>query len=111
MGQLSEYCREKFGVDTRYNPSPLINTVDATALQVWSNNPDRLELVIVNLSANVLYVNIGPQVSSTNAWRCGANGGAVVFTAEEDGALVGYPFWVVGSAPGTDFFSAEVEAR
>lgn len=111
MGALGRFVEAKFGTPTTYNDTPLANSVGVTAVQIWRNNPDRLMLCIVNLSANVIYVNVGPDVSSTNGWRLGANGGAVIFTAEEDAELVGYPFWVVASGAGSAVFSAEIEGK
>jgi len=110
MGALSEFVKARFGVMTRYNDNPLATSVGTTAAQIWRTNADRLMLVIVNLSSNVMYINVDNAVSSTNGWRVGANGGAVVFTAEEDGELVGYPFWVIAAGAGSSLFSAEVEA-
>lgn len=108
MGALSEFSKRRFGTETRHNDTPLAIVVGAAATALWRNNPDRLSLLFVNLGANVIYLNVGPDVAAANGIYLGANGGSVSLTAEEDGELVGYPWWGI-AAGNTNIFSAELE--
>lgn len=109
MGALSEFVRGRFGVDTRFNATAMATSVGATATQLWRNNPDRLELMFVNLGANTIYLFVDGTVSSTRGIFLAAGGGSVVVTAEDDGELVGFPWFGIASGA-TAIFSAEVEA-
>lgn len=109
MGALAEFCKRRFGVETRFNDTAMATVVGAAATQLWPTNPDRLEMMFFNLGANVIYLWTGPQVAATNGIYMAPGGGSVVLTAEEDGELVGYPWWGI-AAGNTNIFSAEVEA-
>jgi len=108
MGALSNFVNEHFGVDTVFKPNPLATTIGIGVTELWRNNPDRLMLSFINLGATNAYINVGPDVAADNGILLAAGGGSVVFTAEDDGELVGYPFWGY-AAVATDIFSGEVE--
>jgi len=108
MGALSKFTRSRFGVDVRWHPEPITTTVGTTATQLWRANADRLEVVFMNLSAYVMYLFTDASVSSSKGFFLGASGGSVVLSAEDDGELVGMPWWAVATTSGT-IFSAEIE--
>ena len=108
MGALSDFVRERFGVDVRFNPVALATVAGTTATQIWRANADRLELTFINLGATTIYIFVDPSVSSSKGIYLAGGGGAVVLTAGEDGELVGYPWYAVSSV-NCNMWSAEVE--
>lgn len=108
MGALANYNAMHFGVETRYNDTAMNTVVAATPTPLWRNNPDRLELVFTNLGANIVYLNVHESVAADNGFYLAANGGSITLTAEEDGELVGFPWYGI-AAGNTDIHSAEVE--
>jgi len=108
MGALSEFTEKRFGRPVRYNPVPLTTTVATSATHLWRANPDRLELVLMNLSAYNMSIFTDASVSASKGWLLAANGGHVVFTAEEDADLVGFAWYAVATTQGT-IFTAEIE--
>jgi len=105
---LSELIEAELGIRTRPVANPLISTVDATPLRLFTNNPNRVALLVVNLSANDLYLLWRESVSSTNGMLLTPNGGVLNAIYKEWMHLVGYEWWCVGSAGSTDLFSMEL---
>lgn len=105
---LAQLIEEKFGVRVRPVVNPLIGTVDATALQMLNNNPNRLAFLLFNLSANVLYILHENTVSTARGIRLDPNGGNVTIVWDEDFHLVGWEWWCVGSGAGTGFLLLEL---
>lgn len=110
MAVLSDYIKKHFDVDTRYNPNPITTTVGTTPTELWRNNPDRITLLFINLGATSVYLNVDANVSSTNGIFLAAGGGSVILLAEEDGELVGFPWYGISSA-NCVIFSAEIEGK
>jgi len=111
MGQLAEYIRKKFGVATFVEENPVTDTVGTTVTQIVKNNPDRLALIITNLSANNVYIGWFRDVSANKGVFLAPNGGQVVFLADEDLELVGYEFFAVATAAASKIFVFELIAR
>ena len=111
MGALSRYLEKRFGMPTRHIVNPLgVASVGTTATKLLNNNPDRLMLLIINLSANVLYVGFESDVSNTKGIYLVSRGGHLVLVADEDGELVGQEIWVVGSDTSTTLYCVVTEA-
>ena len=101
MGALSDYVQKKWGVRTRSVKNPLTGTVGAGITQVLRNNPDRFMVLVINLDDEVNYLAQDPTPAADNGIRLDASGGFIVLTADDDGELVGYDFWIhsVGGGP------------
>lgn len=108
MGALSDFVERYFGRAVRFNPNPVTATVGATATLLWRGNADRLQLTFINLGANTVYLFVDASVSSSKGIYLAAGGGSVVLTAEEDGEVVGFPWFGVASGA-TNIWSAEIE--
>lgn len=111
MGALSEFIDREFGVKTRQLTNPLVDEVDTGITQVLGNNPDRLAWVIVNLSANLIFLAFDTEVATTHGIRLAANGGTISTTAKEDMELVSMPVWAIAAADDSDIFVSVVEAE
>jgi len=110
MGLLAEYIRKKFGHDLLLEGVPEVISVGTTATQLCPANPDRLMLVIQVIGANDVYIHPNERVSTSLGLLCPANGGGWVFTAEEDGEMVGLPWWGISTAA-TNVYVAAVVGR
>ena len=63
------------------------SSVGATAGEILSNDPERTFVLLINLSANDMYVGLTPAVSSTNGIKLTANGGTLILNAKEEYTL------------------------
>ena len=63
----------------RKHPSQL-----ARVAQVFGNDPERVFVLLVNLSANTIYVSFDTNVSSTNGILLAANGGSLEMDVRSD---------------------------
>jgi hypothetical protein len=110
MGRLAEYVERKFGFKTREVENPVTSTVGTSPTLILRNNPDRIAILIVNLSDNDGYVGWFNDVSATKGIRLTANGGNVHLIADEDGELVSKEFYGVNLYASGTWYIAEVEA-
>ena len=107
---LARFVDRHFGVKTRAVPNPVTDSVDTGVTVIAQNNPDRLFLLVVNLSDTDLYLGFFADVSPTKGILLAKSGGSVTLTAAEDGELVGYEITVYSSADSKAIFVLEVEA-
>lgn len=109
MGALAEYVKKRWGVETRSVENPVTDTALAGVTRILSNNPDRFEVVIVNHDAVLMRVAPSRNVSATFGIPLDPSGGSTVITADDDGELVGYE-WFIYSAAGGTIYILETEA-
>ena len=60
-----DLVRDRWGVDTEDHENPEATDADTTEKIVFRNNPNRVAFVIINLSANNVFVARTSAVSST----------------------------------------------
>jgi len=108
---LAEYVFKKFGRRSRPIFNPLTDKVHTTVTQLLQNNPDRLAIIVINLSPNTVWIAFDRNVSSSHGILLTPNGGSAMFIADEDLELVGYPLFAVASADNSDVYVVEVEAE
>lgn len=109
MGALSDYLQKKWGVRTRSVENPVVDETGADVTQVLRNNPDRFMVLIVNLDGTDQWLGFAPDVSDEKGILLDASGGYAVFTADDDGELVGYDMFVY-SVAGGPIYVLETEA-
>ena len=101
-GAAAEFLRERYaGELTEVEATATIGT---TFGQVVPSNPDRLGLLIINLSANTVYVSINSDVSATNGIRLGATGGSVSFNVTDDGMLLTRTWYGLATGAGSSIY-------
>ena len=105
----AEISRERFKGPTRPVVNPITDTVGTTATKILNNNPDRLALVIVNLSANRGFIGFDRQVGPTKGIPVEASGGVVTMCIEEDGEAVGYEIHAINEVLAGAWYILEVE--
>jgi len=102
---LAKLLEERFKVRTRAVRNPKAVTAASTTAQlILNNNPDRLGLVIMNLGAQVCYVDLDNEVSGVDGSEIGirldANGGSWGCVWDEDFDMTAWAWWII-SVTGT----------
>lgn len=105
---LAELLMERFKVKTRAVENPKITSLGVTAQQVLGNNPDRLAFIVQNLSANVIYLSLKNDVSSSKGIRLAANGGSFSCIWDEDFQMTGWAWWAVATGASSAVYAIEV---
>jgi len=104
-----EFTLKRFGFPTRPVENPVVAAVGTTAAEILRNNPDRVFWLVVNLSANVVYVGFSGDVSSTKGIRLDAYGGWTSSSVEEDGEAVTYPVFGIATGAASAIYVLEIE--
>jgi len=92
--------------DVRENP---VTAVLGAAAAVWlRNNPRRIQVLLVNTGANVIYVGLGGGVNAANGIPVAGNGGNLQLLAVEDGELVRREWWGICPAGANAIYVTEV---
>jgi len=96
MGALAEVVERLVGVETKARD--WVADVSTTPTRILPNNPDRLEVVVVNSSANNAYLGLTSEVAVGEGLVVPNGNGSVVLTARDDGEMVGREWWAVSDA-------------
>jgi len=104
-----EFSLKRFGFPTRPVENPVVAEVSTTAAEILRNNPDRVFWIVVNLSANVVYVGLSGGVSATKGIRLDANGGFTSSSVEEDGEAVAYQVFAIATGAASAIYVLEIE--
>ena len=102
QGAAAEFLRNRYAGELSEDEST--TTVGTTAAQVVGSNPDRLGLLILNLSNNTVFVGIENNVSTTNGIRLGANGGSVSFNVTDDGMIQTRTVYGIATGAGSQIY-------
>lgn len=84
-------------------------TVSTAVVRVVQNNPNRVELTIVNLGTQNVYFSTGNQPSVTNGYFLPPQGGVTILI-DEDGEEVAYDWYIVAASGTQQLFVSEVIA-
>lgn len=105
---LADLLLERFKIKTRAveNPRDIV-LLGAAPLMILANNPNRLGAVIVNLSANVVYIGLTNEVSATNGIRLNANGGQASLIWDEDFQMTAWAWWGMATAAASRIYVLE----
>ena len=104
-----EFTLKRFGFPTRAVENPVVAEVGTTAAEILKNNPDRVFFLVVNLSANTVYVGLASDVGATKGIQLDANGGFVSFSVEEDGEAVAYQIFAIATGAASAIYVLEIE--
>ena len=109
MGALADYVKKRWGIGTRSVENPVTATAVAGVTKILENDPDRFEAIIVNYDTVLMRVAPSRLVSATYGIPLDPAGGFTIITADDDGEMVGYE-WFVYSAAGGTIYVLETEA-
>jgi hypothetical protein len=107
MGLVSDYVAGIFGckvIQTQTRQLSVTTTEGPLAL----SNPNRFELIVLNLGADNAYISTLGQPGPTNGIMIGANGGMWSTTATTDGEMPSLPWFVVSATTNTNLTVIEV---
>jgi len=110
MGKLDTLLTQQFKISTRANENPLVSSLGTTATKVLDNNADRLAWVIVNLSANTVYISLKSDVSTSKGIMLAPNGGSASMVWDEDFQMTGWEIWGIAPAGASTIYVLEVVA-
>lgn len=105
-GAVGELMAKKYGgVLAEFVANPTLGT---TVAEVLGSDPEHVLVIIINLSANTVYLNFRPDPSATNGIRLEANGGAMILEADDDGPLVTRTIYGVATGVASQLFITRV---
>ena len=83
-------------------------TVGTTPTQLYKNDPRRVMATIMNRSVNNGAIGFGNDLTFSNGFLCGANGGEAELTVEEDGEGTTYEIFGINSGAAGEWTVYEV---
>lgn len=105
---LYEFLTDEFGVKTTIVENPVVSQVATTVTQVFSSNPNRLALVIINLGAKSVYVAPSRDPSANKGIFLGASGGSMTLKWNEDFELVSHDWHAIAIGAASNVYCLEV---
>jgi len=105
---LNELIDAQLGVRVRPQINPLTSSVGTTPTRIFSNNPNRVAFLVVNISANKVFLLPDNTVTTSRGILLTNNGGGLVANWREDFHLVGYEWWAVADAAGSSILCLEL---
>ena len=104
---LADLLRKELGVGTVTLRNRSLSQVGTSVVTIARQSPNRLVLDVVNLSVNALFVLDERNVSSTRGYRVAPSGGTLHLWWKEDGERVGYEWFALAAAAGSDVLIVE----
>jgi len=108
---LAQLLTERLGTEAYPRVNDVTATVGTTPEKIADPNPNRLALLVVNLSANVIYILHERNVSATRGIRLGPNGGGVSMIYDEEFDIIGWDWWGVATGAASPILVLELIAR
>ena len=110
---LAELLMERFKVKTRGVKNPgNVTSIGVTPQVFLPNNPNRLAFILLNLSANVIYIGLDNEVNAgvgtEEGIRLDANGGSWSAIWDEDFQMTAWAWWAVATGAASRIFVLEV---
>lgn len=104
---LYSAIKSLFGFTTHYTENPLVNEVGVAATQIMRSNPQRVGLVVVNLSGNVMYIAPNNQVTAASGIYLAPNGGSASMVWDRDFEMCSMPWYAIAGAANSDVYVLE----
>ena len=105
---LIELITEELGVDVDHAANPEETDIDTTAKIILKQSPNRVGFVMVNLSANVMFVAPAADVSSSKGIRLAANGGSLTTIWREDFHLPALEWSAIADVNNSTLYTLEI---
>jgi hypothetical protein len=104
---VKEQLEKRLGVQIAERQNPLVASVGITDVTIARNDPGRVGLTIINLSANNVYVRPVSAATTTAGILLSANGGSLTVSMDEDYMLPTYEWHAIASAAASAIFVTE----
>lgn len=101
-GAASQFLARRFGgalSEREANP-----TVGTSAEELLGGDPERVQVIVVNLSANIVYLGFRSDTSSSKGIRLNANGGSLSMAVDDDGILTTRQLFALASGAGSQLY-------
>jgi len=110
---LDTLLMERFKVRTRAVENPqAVTSLGVAAQIILANNPNRLGWVMVNLSANTIYIGftrgVNAGAGTEQGIRLDANGGFASMVWDEDFHATAWAIWGIASGAASQLYCFEV---
>lgn len=105
---LADLIQNRFGAKTDFRVSDPVFNVDIAVTAILPVNPKRFGMVIVNMSANTIYVSPDNHPTNNHGWVLVPNGGTIHFNWIEDFQLCMLPMYGTATANNSECFWLEV---
>lgn len=105
---ISDLISNRFGAKTTYRQSAAGFVVNIAVTQIFSNNPKRFGMVIVNISDNRIYISPDPHPFTDHGWLLVPNGGSIHFNWIDDFQLCTLSMYGHAIADNSDCYFLEV---
>lgn len=105
-GAAAKFAAIKFG-----GPVTAIDdvaSVGVTQSQIFAPDADRLLVMLINMSTNLMYAGFDELVGSTRGIFLAANGGSLILLADEDLVLTTFPIHVISTGVTSNLFHLQV---
>jgi len=99
---------EEFGALVDWREDAVVTQVTTTARVIARNNPDRLQVMMMNLSASNVFVRPSQAPTTTTGILLTPLGGFVVFNVKDDGPLAFIEWQGIGAAIDLDIYVLEI---
>ena len=105
---LHDLLEAMYGVKTRVRQNPKTDTVGVSAVKIADSNPNRLTLLINNVSSNAIYITPDNQPSATRGIYVAPGGGSVVMQWDRDFSLVSQEWYAIAAAANSEIYVLEL---
>ena len=102
FGAAAEFIEAKYGGATAETVA--VEVVGITQSRILRNDPERVFALLVNLSANTIFVGYDQQVSSARGILLASNGGSYQVDVEEDFTVPIRALFGVASAAASNLY-------
>ena len=108
MSFNAEVTARRFGLKTDWREDMLATDADLADKIVASNFPDRLFLLLMNLSTQIVIVRSGAPASLTRGIRLAAGGGFVSWNVLDEAVMCSLEWHAISDADNSAIYTMEV---
>lgn len=105
---MDDLLRNELGVNSHPGPESGTQAIGLTVGKILSNNPNRVGLTMINLSANTIYIGPENTTSSSEGIFLSANGGSLSFDWRTDMTLIPNQWFAVATGAASSLYILEV---
>ena len=99
----------KYGVRVTPFENPEIAQVGIVPLILFRNNPRRIGFLVMNLSANAMYLGFTQDVGAAYGITLAAGGGFVSMNLDDDFTLPSREWWILAAGLASPLYSLSLE--
>lgn len=105
-GAVAEFVAKRFG--GIFSERTSTTSVGVAVGSLVGNDPERIVLVVFNLSVNTVHLGFDADVSSSNGILIAASGGSMTMNVLDDATLVGREIFAVAAGAASNVYALEL---